>query len=145
MAFKWNQKGHKIQHAKLPVIRPNFNRAAIWGSRFLLNTLCYFLSPLGHRGNRSRCVNLTDTLTTLPVCKFLCLPTTGINRSGLWCTQHACAHTQPPDCSQTLFYPPLHKHCHHVHALAVSQNALVTQMFPTTSKISYFLGTDCKI
>lgn len=67
----FNQKGHSIKHVTQPVIRQNWSRAPIWGCRALLNSLCHFPSPLGHKGSRSRCVELTDTLTTLPVFKFL--------------------------------------------------------------------------
>lgn len=58
-----------MQHAKLPVIRPKFKQGS--NLRFPLNSLCHFPSPWRHRGSSSRCVKLTDTLTTLPVCRFL--------------------------------------------------------------------------
>ena len=70
MAFEWSVKNTTCRND-----RPR--RAAFkQGSnlRFLLNSLCHFPSPSGHGGSRSRCVKLTDTLTTLPVCKFLYPP-----------------------------------------------------------------------
>ncbi len=59
-----------MQHAKLPVIRPNLSKAVIWGSFWTP----YVTSPLpgGTEEVRADVLSLTDTLTTLPVCKFLC-------------------------------------------------------------------------
>lgn len=64
---------------------------------------------LGHRGSRSRCVKLTDALTTLPVCKFLdplpaALTQTAFDVHSTWmltrspwlqtCPAHLCHRTR---------------------------------------------------
>ena len=78
---------------------------------------------LGHRGSKSRCVKLTDALTTLPVCKFLdplpaALTQTAFDVHSTWML------TRSP-WLQTQSCPPLPSHTlkHRRHAPAVSLNA----------------------
>lgn len=74
-ASKWKQKEDEIKPVKLPLMRPTFNRSPIWAGRAVLNSLCHFPSPSGHRGSRSRCVktnghfdNTTSLWVALPPC-----------------------------------------------------------------------------
>lgn len=56
---KKNKPEGANKHAEPPVINLTLSSPRTWGCRSLLNSLCYFLSPRGQRGSRSRCVKRT--------------------------------------------------------------------------------------